>query len=128
MQKETMKFIHEITIDGDKDIIVREVNVEVLNTGEIIYEYLEEGHSVLMRFLLHEDGLLVRLLGNEYVAVIPLELNQKTSGKYVINGKELVFDFFLRKIEVKSLAIYLEYDIFSHGSVISNNTWRIEVK
>ena len=70
MQKETMKFIHEITIDGDKDIIVREVSVEVLNTGEIVYEYLEEGHSVLMRFLFHEDGLLVRLLGNEYIVFL----------------------------------------------------------
>ena len=128
MKNEMMKFTHEINIDGDIDIIVRDVNASVLNTGEVVYEYQEDNHTVLMRFIFHEDGLLVRLIGNDYIAVIPLELNEKTSGKYVINGKELIFDFILHKITVKSLAIYLEYDIFTKDSVISNNTWRIEVK
>lgn len=128
MQKKKMKFTHEIVIDGEKEVTVRDVNVETLNTGEIVYDYIENNHNFLMKFSFHDEGLLVKIYGDDYVALIPLELNQKTSGKYIIRQQEVVFDFFLRQIEVKSLAIYLEYDIFTRGSVISNNTWRIEVK
>lgn len=123
-----MKFTHEILIDGEKEVFVRDVNAEVLNAGEFVYEYEEDNHTVLMKFFFHDEGVLVKIYGDNYVSLIPLELNKKTCGKFNFQQHEMTFDFFLKKIEIKSLAIYLEYDIFTRDSVISNNTWRIEVK
>lgn len=128
MNKEEMKFTHIQVMDNEETKYVRDVLGEHLANGEQIYEYYEDDKLYLLRILPYDEGILVRLIADGYQANIPLELNEMTEGKYVMMGKIMQFNFFLKKIDRKGLAIYLEYDIFHKGSVISNNTWRIEVK
>ncbi len=127
MKQSNLVFKYKQVIDGELTSFQRDIIGECIN-NELVYEYDEEGKRILMRFLVEDENVLIRLHGDNYQAIIPMELNQKTEGKYIIQGKELIFGFYLKKIVIKRLAIYLEYDIFTKDSVISNNTWEIEVK
>lgn len=100
----------------------------IINEPHLLaYSYQMENKPVDLSLAFNENQLLIKIKTHDYHAVIPLEKNEKTIGHYYFGEKTIQLEFVLHKIVRKGVEIYMEYDIFSKQSVISNNTWKIEV-
>lgn len=127
MDKQNVRLLRTQRQDHEEEQEVISMEAYCVSESEILYEYLQEGKKTTIRMTHTQDRVLLRIFTSEYEAIIPLQLHQKTQGKYHFGKHILTFDFILQKIECKGVAISFEYDIVSKESVISNNTWQIEV-
>ncbi len=127
MDKKSVKLIRIQRQNQEEEKEVIPMEAYSISENEVLYEYLQEGKRTSIRILSLESELMIRVFNDEYHAQIPLRLHQTTQGNYYFGNQTLTFDFILRKIECKGVAISFEYDIVSKESVIFNNTWRIEV-
>lgn len=127
MDKKSTKLIRTQRQNQEEEKETILMDAYCISENEMLFEYLQEGKRTSIRILYTENELLLRIFADEYHATIPLHLYQATQGNYYFGNRILTFDFILKKIECKGVAISFEYDIVSKESVISNNTWRIEV-
>ncbi len=125
MEKTKVYLFREQTIDEDTSNESQKLNAYFASDNLRVYE--NEENDLVFTLLVEGETILLKIIRDDYQAYIPLRIEQMTSGQYVFGDKTLQFEFILHKIVCKGLEIYMEYDIFSKQSVISNNTWKIEV-
>ncbi len=127
MNWQKVRLINSQTIDGETtqesylmDTLINEPNL-------LVYSYQNKNKPVDLSIAFNEEQFLIKIKTHDYHALILLAINEKTQGHYYFGDKTMSLEFILRKIVRKGVEIYMEYDIFSKQSVISNNTWKIEV-
>ncbi len=127
MEKKSVRLTRKQIIDSDITTETQIMEAYELSDNLKVFEYELDQKKVTLSILMEDDSVMVKILHDDYRAIIPLQMKKMTDGSYVLNDKIFQFQFFLHKIVCKGVEIYMEYDIFSKQSVISNNTWKIEV-